>query len=280
MPLQNLCDVHTHTLFSKHAYGTILENVHAAADTGLELLGSADHYSSMLFSDYRCSKNYQYLCCSKDWPRMVGDIMLLRAVEADIVDMDGHLFGEDIPVRESIGGDPLRGGEEKNLYDWTTGKLDYVVASIHGKSFTGGMSAAQITRMYIRALEHKNVLILGHIGRSALDIELDELLTAARDLHKLIEINEHTFFMKDAAESVDRCRHIAVRCAELGVSVSISTDAHFPLNVGHFERCLNMLEEIDFPQELIATENRVHFLKALKESGAAGPDLPDFSAQL
>ena len=39
------CDVHTHTLYSRHAYSTILENVAAAKEAGLELLGSTDHFS-------------------------------------------------------------------------------------------------------------------------------------------------------------------------------------------------------------------------------------------
>ena len=34
------CDVHTHTLASRHAYSTIEENVRAAADQNFELLGS------------------------------------------------------------------------------------------------------------------------------------------------------------------------------------------------------------------------------------------------
>ena len=34
-----LGDVHTHTLYSRHAYSTIEENVRAAAEAGLEILG-------------------------------------------------------------------------------------------------------------------------------------------------------------------------------------------------------------------------------------------------
>ena len=50
--MQLRCDVHTHTLYSRHAYSTILENVHAAKEAGLELLGSTDHFSSMLYPEY------------------------------------------------------------------------------------------------------------------------------------------------------------------------------------------------------------------------------------
>lgn len=39
------CDVHTHTLYSRHAFSTIEENVRAASEQGLELLATTDHYS-------------------------------------------------------------------------------------------------------------------------------------------------------------------------------------------------------------------------------------------
>ena len=53
------CDVHTHTLFSRHAYSTLEEDVRAAAAKNLELLGITDHFSCMLF-DQQTLKNFQY----------------------------------------------------------------------------------------------------------------------------------------------------------------------------------------------------------------------------
>ncbi len=38
-----LLDMHTHTVASGHAYNTINEMAHAAARTGLELLGITEH---------------------------------------------------------------------------------------------------------------------------------------------------------------------------------------------------------------------------------------------
>ena len=64
------CDTHTHTLYSRHAFSTIAENVKEATDTGLELLGSTDHFSAMLWPDVENAKNYQYLAnAPATWPR-------------------------------------------------------------------------------------------------------------------------------------------------------------------------------------------------------------------
>ena len=58
------CDTDTHTLYSRHAFSTIAENVKEAADTGLELLGSTDHFSAMLWPDVDNAKYYQYFANS------------------------------------------------------------------------------------------------------------------------------------------------------------------------------------------------------------------------
>ena len=58
-PLRIACDVHTHTIYSRHAYSTIGECVRAAAEAGLELLGSTDHFGAMLFPT-NDARNFQH----------------------------------------------------------------------------------------------------------------------------------------------------------------------------------------------------------------------------
>lgn len=41
--MKPLCDLHTHTVASGHAYSTLLENVHMAAMRGLKVYGHSDH---------------------------------------------------------------------------------------------------------------------------------------------------------------------------------------------------------------------------------------------
>ena len=55
------CDVHTHTIFSRHAYSTLEEDVRAASAKNLELLGVTDHFSCMLF-DQRTSSTSRGIC--------------------------------------------------------------------------------------------------------------------------------------------------------------------------------------------------------------------------
>lgn len=52
------------------------------------------------------------------------------------------------------------------------------------------------------------------------------------------------------------CRRIALLCKQYGVSVVVDSDAHYHASVGEVEPCLRMLEEIDFPPELIVNGDR------------------------
>ena len=171
--MQLRCDVHTHTLYSRHAYSTILENVRSAKEAGLELLGSTDHFSSMHYSEYEIIRNYQYLCVCHTWPKEIDGVRLLLGCEVDIVDLDGHLFGYDIPIAKNIDGDFYNDKKTLSLYERVTRKMDYVIASVHKHSFADSATPLECTKLYLEALRNKKVLIRGLIGRSGLPFEID-----------------------------------------------------------------------------------------------------------
>ena len=258
------CDVHTHTLFSRHAYSTIEECVRTASERGVQLLGSTDHFGNMLFEN-PSFLDFQYFINRDLWPREWMGVTLLRGIEADIVDLEGHLYGWDHYISTNLTFDPA---PTRTLLDFARKGSDFTIASIHGKHWAAGASAAQLTRMYVNVLEEPSVLILGHIGRSGLGFEIDPVVKAARDQHKLIEVNEHSFHY---GESVGRCRAILERCAELGCQVSLATDAHIATDIGLMPRSLAMLEELDFPEELVASRAPQTFLAAIRAAGLPDP---------
>lgn len=259
-----LGDLHTHTLYSRHAYSTIQENVAAAAARGIEVLGSADHFSSMLFPDTDL-RNFQFFASQGIWPRDWDGVTVLRACEADIVSLDGGLFGEDVSVPESIVGRPYK--LDRSLFEHVTDGLDYVVASVHNADFTDGADIAQTTAMYVAALEHPRVFVLGHTGRSGVPYDIDTVLTCAKERRKLIEINEHSLKGKGCGGTRRACRRIAERCAELGVGICVNSDAHLAPLIGGYDCATSLLEEIHFPEDLVMNRNRAALLTELGASG-------------
>ena len=124
------CDVHTHSLYSRHAYSTVEENVRAASERGFELLGITDHFSSMLY-DQQTIKNFQFFMNTAIWPETWHGVRLLHGAEVDIVDLEGNLFAYDITFDQGINGDKLR--HPHILGEHILGTCDYAVASIHSK---------------------------------------------------------------------------------------------------------------------------------------------------
>ena len=270
MPYQILGDVHTHTLYSEHAYSTIQENVEAAAAAGLEILGSADHFSCMV-SPHEDVRSFQFFNNVHIWPREWMGVTLLRGCEVDIVGLGGELFGQDIPVTHNIVLHPL--SEPTNLFSYTLRDLDYVVASVHNRDFASNASVAQGTDMYTKVLEQPKVLILGHTGRSGVAFDVDEVLTCAKEHNKLMEINDHSLDMDPEGTFHERCAHLAERCAEMGVGIVVDSDAHIAPCIGQFSRAQRLLESIHFPEELIMNRGREPFLRQMAAAGVC--DLTD-----
>ncbi|WP_455136418.1 phosphatase [Thermophilibacter sp.] len=272
--LQNRCDVHTHTSFSRHAYSTVRENVLAARDAGLELLGCADHFSDMLFPGAdlgRASlRDYQFFLNTAVWPRTWEGVRLLHGAEADIRTLDGRLFGQDVAVAPDITNPAAPA--TATLYDRVVAGCDYVIASVHYRGFIEGASTAQLTDMYLRVMEQPKVLVLGHPGRANVPFDVAEVVGEAARRHLLVEINAHSFGGRRRS-AWDRCRKIAETCAELGCQIVVSSDAHICADVGAVGPALGLLEEIHFPQELVATRSTEAFLAAM---AAAGLEVPGF----
>ena len=173
-----LGDVHTHTLYSRHAYSTIQENVQAAAHAGLEW-SRVDGPPEPHALPEQHVRNFQYFINMGIWPRGWQGVTLLHGCEADVEGLDGSLFGQDIACTEDITGRALR--RERTLFERVTSAADYVIASVHNAEFASGCDVARITDMYIAVLEQPRVLILGHTGRSGLPYDLDTVLTCAKE---------------------------------------------------------------------------------------------------
>lgn len=264
--LQIACDTHTHTLFSRHAYSTVEENVRAAAEQHFELLGITDHFSPMIRGvgpEGASMREFQEYINMRMWPREWHGVYLMHGCEADIVDLDGHLYGWDIPITYhlSIAAEP----PYEMLQERVFLQCDYVVASVHEHSWAAGATREQNTQMYLRALEHPKVLILGHTGRSGLDFDELAVAEAARDAGKLIEINEASLFGRYSV-SIARCTEIARACARVGCMVSTASDAHISYDVARLDRTRELLEGIGFPAHLVATRDAQTFLGVCEEA--------------
>ncbi len=176
------------------------------------------------------ARGYRYLAMSDHSPAlaMVGGITPERAVDQweEIAQVQEGLDG--ITIFKSLEVDILRDGS-LDMTDEVLETLDLVLVSVHSLM---EMDRVLMTDRVIAAIQHPQVDILAHptgrllARREPFQLEMEEVLQAARDLDVAVEINANP-------NRLDLSDVHAHRAKELGVKVCISTDAHSVQRLDH-----------------------------------------------
>ncbi len=230
-----LVDTHTHTNASAHAFGTVWENVTMAKKHGLTMICMTNHAPAI--GDAPHIWHFETM---HELPDEIDGIRLLKGVEANVLDTDGSL---DIP---------------ENMQR----SMDVMIASIHRPCFPVRSKEAH-TQTWLNVIKNPYVTILGHTGHPSYPYDHEPVIEAAKENHKCIEINNHSFYIRKGC--LEHCRDIALCCKKMGANIVVSSDAHTPFQVGVFDEALALLKEIDFPQAQIMNLNQERFERYLQE---------------
>ena len=173
---------------------------------------------------------YGYLAISDHSPAlaMVGGITPEKAEDQwkEIALAQERLDG--ITIFKSLEVDILRDGS-LDMTDEVLEALDLVIISVHSLM---DMDEATMTDRVIRAMQHPSVDIIAHptgrlLGRrEPFRMDTDEVLRAALDLDVAVEINANP-------NRLDLNDVQARRAKELGVKITINTDAHSTQGLDH-----------------------------------------------
>ena len=191
---------HNHTTASDGR--NTLEEIAAEADKrGWQYLGVADHSKSSFQAN------------GLDEARLEKQVQAIRALN-ESGSFSSHIFaGSEVDI--------LSGGK-LDFSDSVLGTLDYVVASVHN-----GLTQDEetMTSRIIKALEHPNVTMLGHVSgrlllkREASKMNIQKIIDAAIANHKIVELNSNPMRL-----DMD-WRHWK-KAAEKGLLCAINPDAH------------------------------------------------------
>ncbi len=228
-----LVDTHTHTSASSHAYSTLMENAAAAKKIGLEMLCMTDHAPALPDAPH-----IWHFRNMRGLPREIDGVRMHYGAEANIIDKKGNI---DLPV-----------GEQK--------LMEVMVASIHSPCYVAG-TVEEHTATYLGVLKNPYITIIGHSGNPLYAYDIDTVVKAAKEYNKCIEINNHSYDARP--QNAENCRKIALACKKYGTNIVVSSDAHNAFEVGVFDRAIEMLADIDFPEELIANLTADRFEKYL-----------------
>ncbi len=230
-----LTDLHTHTMVSHHVFSTLMENIEFGKTQGIELIAMTDHAPAIPDGAHEW-----HFLNSRNLPSVVNGVKLLKGAEVNILGKSGEI----------------------DLKGFALECLDLIIASIHNPTYAD-RDAEDHTETWLNVMENPYIDILGHPGRDNYYFDVEAVTKKAKEKNICIELNEHT--LVKSQKSDDFCREIALACKRNGTKVVINSDAHFCTEVGVYEKVPKMLEEIDFPEELIMNTNASRFIKYLEE---------------
>jgi putative hydrolase len=235
-----LCDTHSHTIASTHAYSTVHDYIRDAQANGLQLFSLTDHGPTMPDAPHPW-----HFGNMKILPRVVENIAILRAIEANILP------------------EPFANTRDRyvDLPDGMLGYLDFAIASFHEPVFAPG-SVRENTQAMIRAITSGVIQIIGHPGNPKFPVDQDEIVRAAKDHNVLLEINNSSF-LQSRNGSEPHCRSLLELIDKHAGQVSLGSDAHISFDVGRFDYTLGILDELGFDERRITTKTPERFLAFL-----------------
>jgi len=192
-------DLQTHTNESDGRY-SLEEMVEAASELGYEYYAVTDHSKRVTMAkgldEKRLARQIEKI---DSLNRKIKKIRILKSVEVDIL-KDGSLDLSDEILKE----------------------LDLVVCAVH---YHRNLSEQEQTKRIIRAMDNPHFNILAHptgrlIGeRRGYDLDMEKIMKEAVDRNCFLEINANP-------ERLDLNEHYAKMAKDMGLKLSISTDAH------------------------------------------------------
>lgn len=214
-------DLHTHTLASQHAYSTVEEMITYAGKQDLAVLGITDHGPGMLDGAIR-----HHFLCMNGLPRSIRGIRLVKGAEVNIKLYNGTLDLDHELLKQ----------------------LDFVIASYHVEAIHPG-TISDHTAGWLNTIANPDVNCIGHCGNPVFQCDFDAIISACAEHQKIVEINSNSFTVRPGSAS--NCKEVARLCMRYQVPVIISSDAHSCYRVGDHKDAIELLESMNFPEELI-----------------------------
>ena len=231
-------DMHTHTLASGHAFSTIQEMAKAGAEKGLKLLGITEHTPGIPGTcDPIYFRNLHVV------PRQMYGIELMLGAEINILDGRGNMDADDDLMR----------------------RLDIRIAGIHSLCYEHGTKEENTSGM-VQAIRHPYIQIISHPGDGTAALDFEPMVLASKECGTLLEINNSSLKpTRNKVDARDNNLEILRLCKRYEVPVILGSDAHISFDIANYEHLYALLQETEFPEELIVNRSVEIFKNYLKK---------------
>ena len=236
-------DLHMHTVASTHAYSTLSDYIAQAKQKGIKLFAITDHGPDM-----EDAPHHWHFINMRIWPRVVDGVGILRGIEANIKNVDGEI--------DCSG----------KMFD----SLDLIIAGFHEPVFAPQDKATH-TEAMIAAMASGHVHMISHPGNPKFPVDIPAIAAAAAKYHVALEINNSSF-VHSRKGSEANCREVAAAVRDAGGMVALGSDSHTAFTLGDFSECLNILNDVGFPEARILNVTPRRMLDFLESRGMAPID--------
>ncbi len=216
-----VADLHTHTLYSDHAYSTLNEMVTSAKNKNLKAIAITDH--GPLMPD---SKTDWHFFNSIHIPKIIDGVLVLFGTEANVINKNG-----DIDIKSAY-----------------LNRLDWIIASIH-KEIIPYLSKEDATKTWLNIANNPHIDMIGHCEQDIHEFEIDTVIEAFAKNNKVVEMNANSYRVRKAG--VKNMKDIALACKKYECKIAINSDAHSMYTIADVDNIYPMLKEIEFPENLI-----------------------------
>lgn len=226
--MEILLDTHSHTIMSGHAYSTLNEMAKSASEKNLKLLCITDHAPKM-----PGGPTDVYFRNFKAIDKFIYGVEIFMGVELNILNFDG----------------------EVDLSNRILNNLDVVIASFH-RICTKPGTIEENTNAFLKVMDNPHINILGHPEDGNVPIDFEKVVRKAKETNTLIELNNSS--LKPTSGRIntkENAKKILEICKSEKAFITIASDAHFNTSVGDHTYALELIREINFPEELIINTN-------------------------
>ena len=120
---------------------------------------------------------------------------------------------------------------------------------------------------YIHTMERDTVDIIGHPDDGRFPVDYEKLVKAAKETGTLLEINNSSLSPYGYRENTrENSIQMLKFCKQYGTKVVLGTDAHVDAAIGEYPYVFEVLEAVDFPEELVANTTLDKLLASLKRN--------------
>lgn len=231
-----LADLHTHSIFSLHAYSTVQENIYMAKKNKMKYIAITDHF----YQDGTVLNKKNEVNRIKHMERNINrdkNIHVVAGAEFNI--------GQDVQCWYDL----------KNI-KWRPIGLHNSFCDIKN------LTLEELYQLFEKSSEHHNVF--AHIERGINKIICDKnnelsddekdffgkMIILSKEKNIFLEVNENSL-SDDKKGNISRCKYWLRLAKENGNNISLGTDAHYSENVGVFKNSIDLLNEVDYPKKLI-----------------------------